>query len=352
MFFILILTLTSYTSVDLPKIVAQSAGRSGWILVLAAALVFGFASAAIAALNNRFQGKVMFDYSQEIAGKLASRLIAVYYILYFVVVGVYLKIRLVNFLSSNFLPKTPQAVMLAISVALFAFVSFKGITNVARLFELYGFAFLLTTIAICVIMLPQGMIYNIRPLVNPDEIKEFPAAIPKLLFPYGGIEVLLIVPFAKCNKRAALVAFLTLVFIGLFYVLVVDSTISILGINNTTFYSDAFIEAVKVVNVPIIERPDIFYLTVGLTSLFAGMIIVFLAVLEYACRLFSKVSRHVMALICSAVLYTLCILALGIKDITDALDACAPYMVLVSSLLLPGTLLVLAQVKGKRGGTP
>ena len=111
MFFILILTLTSYTSVDLPKIVAQSAGRSGWMLVLAAALVFGLAAAAIAALNNRFQGKVMFDYSQEIAGKLASRLIAVYYILYFMVVGVYLKIRLVNFLSSNFLPKTPQAVI-------------------------------------------------------------------------------------------------------------------------------------------------------------------------------------------------------------------------------------------------
>ncbi len=352
MFFILILILTSYTSVDLPKIVAQSAGRNGWMLVLAVALVFGLAAAAIASLNNRFRGKVMFDYSQEIAGKLASRLIAVYYILYFIVVGVYLKLRLVNFLSSNFLPKTPQAVMLAVSVALFAFVSFKGITNVARLFELYGFAFLLTTISICAIMLPQGMIYNIRPLINPDKFKDLPAAIPKLLFPYGGIEVLLIVPFAKCNKRAARVAFLTLVFIGLLYVLIVDSTISILGINNTAFYSDAFIEAIKVVNIPIIERPDIFYLTVGLTSLFAGMIMVFLAILEFACKLFSKVGRHIITLVCSVVLYTLCMFALGIKNISEVLDACAPYLVLVSSILLPGTLLILAMVKGKRGDAP
>ena len=351
MFFILILTLTSYTSIDFPKTVAQSAGRSGWILILAAALVFGCAAAVIVTLNNRFQGKVMFDYSQEIAGSLASRLIAVYYILYFVVVGVYLKIRLVNYLSSNFLPKTPQAVMLAISVTLFAFVSFKGITNVARLFELYGFAFLLTTIVICAIMLPQGMIYNIRPLINPNEIKEFPAAIPKFLFPYGGIEVLLIVPFAKHNKKAALTAFLTLIFIGFFYVLVVESTISILGINNTTFYSDSFIEAVKVVDIPIIERTDIFYLTVGLTSLFSGMIMVFLAVLEFACRLFVKINRHVMTIVCGVVLYALCLFALGIKDITDVLDACAPYMVLASSILLPVTLLILAKAKEKRGGT-
>ena len=237
-------------------------------------------------------------------------------------------------------------------MALFAFVSFKGVTNVARLFELYGFAFLLTTITICAIMLPQGMIYNIRPLVNPNEIKEFPAAIPKLLFPYGGIEVLLIVPFAKCNRRSALVGFLTLVFIGLFYVLIVESTVSILGINNTAFYSDAFIEAIKVVNVPIIERPDIFYLTVGLTSLFSGMTMVFLSVLEFSCRLFAKVSRHVMTLVCGAVLYALCMFALGIKDITGVLDACAPYMVLVSGILLPGTLLVLSLVKGKGGDTP
>jgi amino acid transporter len=167
MFFILILTLTSYTSIDLPKIVAESAGRSGWILILATALFFGLTAMAITSLNNRFPGKVMFDYSGEIAGKWISRILVAYYVLYFIVVGVYLKLRLVDFLSANFLPRTPRAIMLAISVMLFGFVSYKGVTNVARLFEFYGVAFLLTTIAICLIMLPQGMLYGILPLVNP-----------------------------------------------------------------------------------------------------------------------------------------------------------------------------------------
>lgn len=352
MFFILILTLTSYTSIDFPKTIAETAGRSGWMLILAASLIFGLAAVVITSLNNRFQGKVLFDYSQELAGKVISRVIVVYYLLYFIVIGAYLNIRLSDFLSANFLPKTSHGVMLGVSVAVFALVAFRGITNVARLFELYGMAFLVTTITICALMLPQGMVYNILPLVNPHDFSHFAEALPKLPFPFGGVEVLLVIPFSKNNKKAALVAFLTLVFIGFFYVLIVESTISILGINNTILYSDAFIEAIKVVTLPIIERTDIFYLTVGLTSLFAGMIMVFLAALEYACRLFQKVQRHVMTLVIAGVFYALCILALSIENITDILDEYAPYMVLVSCMLLPTTLFILSKVKDKRGGTP
>ena len=76
------------------------------------------------------------------------------------------------------------------------------------------------------------------------------------MFPFGGIEVLLIMPFSSKNKKAPLIAFLTLIFIGLLYMLVVESTISILGINNTILYNDSFIEAVKIVYIPVIERTD------------------------------------------------------------------------------------------------
>lgn len=350
MFFLLILTLTSYTTIDFPKAMAETAGRSGWILILAAALVFGLSAAAITSLNNRYQGKVLFDYSQELVGKLFSRVIAVYFFLHFLIIGTYLNIRLSDFLSANFLPRTSHGVILAVSIAVFALAAFRGITNVARLFELFGLAFLATTIMICAIMLPQGMVYNILPLVNPNEFKHFAEALPKLPFPFGGVEALFVVPFSKNNQKAPLVAFLTLIFIGFFYVLVVESTMSILGINNTMLYSDAFIEAVKVVNLPIIERTDIFYLTVSLASLFSGLIMMFLAALEFACRLFPKVQRHIMTLLIAGVHFALCTFAMGMEGITRILDEYSPYMVLVSCILIPTTLIVLSKFKDKRGG--
>ena len=352
MFFILVLTLTSYTSIDFAKIMAEAAGRSGWILVLAAGLVFGLVAVVITSLNNRFQGKVFVDYSQELVGKPFSRVITVYYLMYFILLGVFLNVRLVGFLTANFMPTTSKGVILAVAVGMFAMVAFKGITNVARLFELYGLAFVVSTIIICVVMLPQGMIYNILPLVNQNEIKLFPQALHRLPFPFDGIEILFIVPFSKNNRKAPLVSFLTLVFIGFFYVLILESTISILGINNTILYNDAFIEAIKVVNLPVIERTDLFYLTIGLTSLFSGMIIVFLAVLEVGCRLFPKVQRHIMTLFVAGVLYVLGMLGLGIQNMADVFDLFMPFLMLVSSMLIPTTLYIVSKAKDKRGGTP
>lgn len=349
MFFILIMTLTSYTSIDLPKIVAEKAGRTGWMMVLAAAVAFSLAALIITKLNNRFPGQAMFDYSGEIAGKLVSRVIAVFYLLYFVLVGVYLKVRLVNFLTANFLPKTPQCILLAFSVMLFAYVAYKGVTSAARLYEMFGVLFLITTIVLCVLMLFQGMLYNIRPFFNPNEAGSLVGLLPHLMFPFGGIEVLLIVPFTQKNKKAPLAAFLTLLFIGLLYVLIVESTICILGINNTILYNDAFIEAIKIVSVPVIERTDIFYLTVGLMSLFAGMIIVFLSSLEFACRLFPRVRRLVITPVLAAVLYGLCLAVLGVSNIGDILDSFAPYLVTTSAFAVPGLLLLIAAARKKRG---
>lgn len=351
LFFILLLTVTSYTTINLPKIVAQFAGRSGWLLILAMALAFGLAAIVIAKLNNRFPGKTLFEYGAEIVGRPASCVLVVLYILDFAMIDTYQKIQLVNFLSSNFLPKTPQFIILAVSVALFGYISYKGITNVARLFEIYGFAFLLTTVAICLTMLPQGMIYNILPLVNPNEIKAFPGAVWHLIFPFGGIEVLMVIPFTKANRRAALVSFCTLAFIGVFYVLVVMSSISLLGINNTILYSDSFIEAIKIVNVPVIERTDIFYLTIGLVGFFASMIAIYLGVLEYACRLFPRMTRLAMTLITGAVLYAICMVTMGIKNVVQVMESIIPYPIVFFGAVIPAALLILAKVK-RKGGSP
>lgn len=349
MFFILFITLTTYTSINFPNLVMEKVGRIGWILILGMAVLFSGAAILITKLNNRFPGKVLFDYSQEIAGKFVSRVIAFYFILYFTVISVYLKIKLVNFLTGNFLLKTPQFVLLAFCVALFAYVAYKGVTNVARLFELFGTVFLVMTLVIYTLMLFQGMVYNILPLWNPSEVQLLTHAIPDFLLPFGGIEVLLIIPFTKKNKKAPFVAFLTLLFIGVFYVLLVEGTLSILGINNTIQYRDTLIEAIKVVYIPVIERTDIFYLTVGLVSLFAGMFVVFLCILEYLCRLLVRQKRVVITVILAVVLYILSLIGVIVDDMSDMLSAFFPYLVTVSTFVIPGSLLLVSVIRKKRG---
>jgi spore germination protein len=197
MFFVLCITITTYTTISLPEVMAQTAGRSSWIPIMISSIVFGISVVIITKLNNMFLGKVFFDYSQKVVGKFFTYAIAVYYILSFLVTGVYLKLKLVGVLTSNWLPNTPEPVFLVFGIALFAFVANKGITNMARLFEIYGISFIIVTVGICVLMLTDGEKYNILPVFNSSEIVGYPKAMKELIVPFGGAEILFIIPFTK-----------------------------------------------------------------------------------------------------------------------------------------------------------
>lgn len=292
-----------------------------------------------------FLGKVFFDYSQEIVGKFFTYIIVFYFILYFLITGVYLKVKLVNLLTSNFLPKTPKFVLLLFAIVLFGYVAYKGITNIGRILEIYGASFLLITVGICILMLMGGTKYNILPFYNASDIKEYAKTMKNLAVAYSGIEVLLIIPFTEKNKKAPKIAFFTLLFIGLFYVLIVESTIMILGLNNTIVLNDSFIEAIKITEAPVIERLDIFYLTFGLASLFSGKIIAFAAVVELTCRILSKLKRHIVVITIAMLFFILSLLALNIQDIGRVYKSFAFYLVLISSFIIPITLFILAKVK-------
>jgi hypothetical protein len=125
----------------------------------------------------------------------------------------------------------------------------------------------------------------------------------------------------------------------------VEGTIMILGINNTIAFNDSFIEAIKIVELPVIERTDIFYLTFGLTSLFAGMIIVFTAIVEFTCRLIPKVKRNIIVIVIGIIFLILCLLALNINNMKEVFESFAPYLVLTSSILIPTLLFIIAKIK-------
>lgn len=344
-FFLIFLALTSYRSIDMPIIIARSAGRSGWIPIIIVSLIFGVVITIIIKLNNMFKDKVLFDYGQEIVGKFITYIIVCYFIVYFILIGIFLDIKLVDVLTTNFLPSSPQYAILTLGIMLFGFAAYKGITNMARLFEIIGALFLLVTVGICILMLTQGMDYNILPIFNVSDTNHFLTAIKELFIPYFGIEILFVIPFTTINKKAPRVGFATLLFIGFFYILIVEGTFMILGVNNTALLNDSFIEAIKITEMPVIERTDIFYLTFGLSSLFAGMMIVFVVVVEFACKLFKKVKRHVVVIVVAIIMYILTLLALNIKKVDEIFDSFFIYLIIISSIIIPITLLVVAKIK-------
>ena len=146
------------------------------------------------------------------------------------------------------------------------------------------------------------------------------------IFPFLGIEVLLIIPFTRQNgKKSIRTAFFTVLAIGLFYILVVESCIMKVGINDIINYTDPLIVAIRDTaprRMQFFSRLDILYLTIGFSGIFMGISIVLMAIVEYLCRMFPRARRMAVVISVCVVTYGLFLLASGINGYEDLRNGC------------------------------
>ena len=352
MVFILFLTITSITIITLPKDMAVCAGNGFWIPILVTAFVFALFTILIVKLNMMFQGKMLFDYSVEIIGKKTAVILAVFYIAYFLTVSVFLCTSYSNMVHYNFLLKTPQWAELMIGVPLFGYIAYKGVTNVARIFAYLGPVILVMLVIFFATMLIEGRIERILPFYVPSEAGKYISCLKDTPIAFLGFEVLTVIPFTKKNKKAAKTAFLTIIGVGFFYILAVAGTIMMLGINEIVYHNNPLIDAVRLIQYPEIEflqRVDLLYEVFGFMGVFASKSIVYLAVVEYTCRLLPKVKRIVPVIAAGIIILTTSVLTVNIKDIAKIFSGIITIAGFAAALFIPGILLLIAKVKKRAG---
>jgi len=301
----------------------------------------------IVRLNSAFPGMMLYEYSRRIVGRAAAYALAVYFALYFLLVSVHLNIQLTAVLRAEFYPRTPQWAMLAVTVLVVGSVAYRGVTNVGRFFEVIGLVFVITAVITHFIMILQGEPNEILPLFRASQIPRYLAGTKDVVIAFLGIELLLIFPLSgKNSARTAATAFLTVLLVGVFYVVVVESCIMMLGMDSTKNYSFALIEAIKQVDNPILERFDILYLTVGFSALVAGLCGVYLALVEYAARVLKKAHRLVVVFGAGVAIAALSIAAQMLKAPQEMFETALMTSGMASAFLIPAILLLTAKVRG------
>jgi len=304
----------------------------------------------IVRLQTMHPGEMLTDYGAGLIGKAGTALITIYYILYLLLIVVFLVTQLVFILQTQFMPETPKWVNILIGIPVFLFVAYKGITNVARLFEIMGMMFLTASIFIHILMLLQSDILRILPVFDPAEMGNYLSAVKDMIFPFLGMELLLAIPFTKENakKKAVKKAFYTIIGIGLFYILVVESSIMRVGIHDIVHYKAALIIAIREMEVPFLDflqRMDLLYLTVGFLGFFMGIVMVFMVILEYLCRLFKNISRIKITIFTGVISFIFSAIACDMQGFPDFVQQAGIYLGLVASILIPALLLMISKVK-------
>lgn len=341
LFFIIFLTLTAYSTIFESKFIVNEAGRSSWVPIMTIAAIMAVLTYMHGKLKIMYLNLTLFEACRQYLNKFITYTFAAYFFLYGLWISIYLQLNMLPLVKANFLPQTPSLAIILATIILVAFVSNKGVTNIARLYEILGLVFLITAAGLCIVLIIEGDLYNILPVYQSSDLDKPFELFKRSIMTFGGLELLFVFPFTKINKKAPKQMFWTVIFVGLFIVLMTESTIFSLGINDTNLYRDSFLEAIKTVSIPVIERPDIFYLTFGLASLFAGIISVFTVAVEFALNIFPQLSRIKIIMILSIVFTVASEILLKIKGIWDSMNIFTPYLIIVSIIIIPLIVLIL-----------
>ncbi len=345
-FYILFISMTAYNVVSIPYTMSRAAGRGGWTSVVAASLIFALSSLFVSGLNKMYEGKILAEYGSEIVGKFFSYVVLLYYFIYFIIIFVYLECQIINLINAEFLLKTPKFVIAFIGIAVIGYISYKGVISIARLLEILVPLFIIFSVIIFTMALFQGLDYNLMPVYEPSKLSLYIKGIIPAIIPFLGAEVMFAIPFSKDNKKPSLLLFSTIIFVGLYYVLTIQSSIKILGVNTVSHYKTAVIEAFRMVEIPLLERVDILYLTLGFSGLILGTTTVYMAASEILCKVFPKIRRDVAMACIGIVLYALVMVGdIMFKDISKTFGGLITVLGLISAAALPVILFIIAKVR-------
>ncbi|MCE5209857.1 MAG: spore germination protein [Chloroflexi bacterium] len=318
MVLILFVVMLMNATVDLPKSMLEYAGPGGWVTILMASVLFGLAGVLVVAMNNRFPGKMLYDYAEQLTGRFIARMLAALFTVYFILYAVLLSTTYCNILHNNFLIKTPEWAVLLISMPVFGYAAYKGITNVARMFEVIGVAVFVVALSIHTAMLFLGRPEYVLPLYIPAETGRVFSALPHTFVPFFGVTLITAVPVSvKKKKRSLWTVFLAIICIGLILAFVSETCIMMIGPNEISHYTDPLVVAIRLVEIPKVEfltRIDIMYLLFGFMGFYAAIIILYSSAVEFASRMLPKLHRLVTTAAIGLVIFVLSLLAFGIDN--------------------------------------
>jgi spore germination protein len=348
-FFIQLFTLTSGSLISMPKDAIAAAGTGAWFTIMLLTFFFALGIYIITSLNKQFQGKTIFEYSTVLVGKPVAQALSLIYTGNFLLVLVLLFRIAAEFIKGSFLFLTPIWAILLLFVGTTVYIANKGITNIGRMCEIYGVIFIFASLSVHTAMFLLGDILQIQPFFEPEQIKQYVFGTRDLFVAFLGIEVLAIIPFGEVNqKKGVLYSVLSVVYVGLFYIFIVETSTMIVGINDILNYNNALIAALRETRLPstvLLERVDLLFPTIGIFGIISGLCILIFTAVENASNIFLKQNKNMLFLVVGMIVYIISAFFLSTERAITLFNTAVPMLGIFTAFLIPFILFVLAKVR-------
>ncbi len=342
--------IVGYGIMGLPKNIAEVAGTGGWIPLLITTVIAIIAGYMFTYLGYVHTEKTIYDYSTLLTGKFIGNILILMYIIYFFSLFTMVSRVSSELISLTILIKTPISVL----VLVLLLVSYYGITKklkgIGRICELYGITTIFLSLIIHILISTQGNLINLRPLIPPLGIVTYVKSIPASIFAIlVGVEVISLIPFNRNinNKKVFKYVSFMILFIGFFYIFIVESCISVLGVDNIVYYNNSLMATIRRINIEFLQflsRLDAIFLTLWIMAIFTSILLNAYATVFLLSKWFKRVSFNKLAFIVIVLGFFTSMLPKTLQDVQKNIKLIG-YFSIFTVLVIPLIFVIITKVK-------
>jgi len=347
--FIIFGIVVGYGVLGLPKNVVENAGTGGWFTLLMATAITIIFTYIITYLGYVHKNKTIYEYSNILTGKFITSIFMIIYIIYYFMLFTMIIRMAGEAIKLTVLIKTPVWALCLLFLLVVYYAVIKRLKVIARICEIYGLIIIIGYITIHLALFTQGKLINLKPFFVTENIQEYLKGTLVTIFPFLGIEILTIISFnkKKNNKRIFKYTAFMVGFIGILYILIVESCISIMGVDGIVNYKDALFATIRKVDIKslqFLERIDGIFLIVWIMSMFCTASIEAYGSIFLMSKWFKNIQFNLLALIVIVLAFIVGQIPKTIDDVEKIMEYIS-YCTLVTAGFIPLVLFLITKVK-------
>ncbi|WP_232490262.1 spore germination protein [Neobacillus cucumis] len=333
----------------LPRSAAQKVKTPDvWISVLIGGIIAMAVAILIAKLSQQFPTKTVFEYLQDLIGKIGGRLLGILICIYFFTISAY-EVRTMAEVTRMFLLEgTPTWGIIMPFMWVGLYLILGGIPSIARLFEII---FPITVIFFLLVAFMSFKIFeidNLRPILG-EGVMPVIRGLETTALAYTGFDIMFIlVPFMQQPKKAVKAVVVGVSLAIVFYLITVVMVIGALSVDGVLTRTWPTLDMIRSFEFPglLFERFESLVLVIWIMQIFATYVITL-----YASALgFSQIFKKRIQPFMYGLLPIIYIVAMHPKN-PNSLFKLGDWIgnaALFFFGAMPVVMLIIAKIKGKR----
>lgn len=347
--FIIFGIVVGYGVLNLPKNIVENAGSGAWFTLLIGTVITMIFTYIITYLGYVHENKTIYEYSNILVGKYITSIFMIIYIIYYFMLFTMIIRMSSEAIKLTVLIKTPVWALSLLFLSVVYYAVIKRLVVIARICEIYGLIIIIGIIIIHLAISTQGKLINLRPFFVVGDIQAYLKATLVTIFPFLGIEILAIISFNKKKNNKPIFKYTAFMvgFIGILYILIVESCISIMGVDGIVHYKDALFATIRRVDIKslqFLERLDAIFLTIWIMGMFCTASIEAYGSIFLISKWFKNIHFNILAFILIFLSFIVGQIPNTINEVEKIMDYIS-YCTLITAGLIPMILFLITKVK-------